>query len=90
MGYQAMEASTAAAAASIAERAVLAVILCDNHLGAGMGGAEFLRSTEQRHPETRCILMSGAFDMADSRPHGFNFLPKPFTREMLMTALRGL
>jgi DNA-binding NtrC family response regulator len=67
------------------------LLLSDIALGAGMRGTELAAQLQQRHPSVPVLLMSGfsseLLDADRDSPPGWEFLPKPCTRQELASAI---
>jgi DNA-binding NtrC family response regulator len=85
LGFAATGVPSIEAARTLLGRDVFDIVLCDEHLGVGQTGTEFL-STDQAALPVTLILMSG-----EPRPTGLpayvDYLAKPFTITQLEQAL---
>lgn len=91
-GYEVAEASTVEAAqAHLAARPELVAMIADVDLGGDpLNGFTLAKAVAARWPEIAILIVSGfAWPTEGQMPMGAHFLPKPFSREGLVEALRA-
>lgn len=77
LGYDVIEARSAARALDILSRNEQVDLLLTDHLMPGMSGAELAEAAQMRWPELPVLLISGYAEVAEIAP-GFHRLAKPF------------
>lgn len=92
LGYEVVEAASAAEAIERAVEAEPAILVCDIGLGDGPDGVAVATLLRQRQPGLAVVLMSGfaasQLDLA-AVPAGAQFLGKPMRVEALDAAFRA-
>lgn len=81
LGLSVIEAASVDAARAPLAGGDVDVLLCDDDLGAGLSGVEFIASDLVRMPAT-VVLMSGN-PQPNGLPEGIRYLCKPFTIRQL-------
>lgn len=89
-GFRTLPAASAVDALEIFAREKQVDLVLSDIQMEGMSGIEFARRVLSERPETRVLLMSGypGFNSL-AREHGFAFLPKPFTADVLVERVRA-
>ena len=92
LGYTVLAAPDAESALELlAEHANVALLFSDVVLGTGMNGVELAIVARRAHPALRVLLTSGyEHSSGDRAADQFTLLPKPYRREDLAAAVRGV
>jgi CheY-like chemotaxis protein len=85
LGLSVIEAASVDAARAPLAEGDVDVLLCDDDLGAGVSGVQFIASNPLQMPAT-VVLMSGN-PKPDRLPEGIRYLCKPFTIRQLEVEL---
>jgi DNA-binding NtrC family response regulator len=85
MGFTVIEAASIDGARTPLAHNDVDALLCDDDLGLGLSGAEFIGDNSSLMPTT-VVLMSGK-PKPEGLPGNVRYLPKPFTFRQLKTAL---
>ena len=91
-GYTVIEACNADEAITILEtREDIRVVVTDIEMPGSMDGIKLARAVRDRWPPIELIVMSGRRRVrADELPPRAKFMPKPYTPDGLITAIRTL
>lgn len=92
-GYTVIEASGAAEALRVADKAAAIHLLITDFMMPEVDGLELTRRFRAHHPETPVLMVSGAFPLVRDRIEGldrFGFLEKPFGIAELLQKVRSL
>jgi CheY-like chemotaxis protein len=91
-GYNVVEACHADEAIAILEmREDIRVVVTDIEMPGSMDGIKLARAIRDRWPPVELIVTSGRHRVrADELPPRAKFLPKPYTPDVLITAIRAL
>jgi DNA-binding NtrC family response regulator len=89
LDFNTQQAGDAAAALSMLEKQLFAVVLLDIRLGSGMSGAEFLKKIKSTWPKTEVVMVTGDTDSKMAvqclQDGAFAYLTKPFDLVELRT-----
>ncbi len=91
-GYEVVDAADADAALDImARRPDVRVLFTDIQMPGGLDGMELANKVHEQWPHVLLLITSGARrpSTAEIADHG-HFLPKPYTREQLLTEIDDL
>jgi two-component system, response regulator PdtaR len=91
-GYNVVEACNADAAIAILEsREDIRVVVTDIEMPGSMDGIKLARAIRDRWPPVELIVTSGRYRVrSDELPTRAKFMPKPYTPDLLVTAIRTL
>jgi two-component system, response regulator PdtaR len=91
-GYGVVEASSAdEAIAILVAREDIGVVVTDIEMPGSMDGIKLARAIRDRWPPIELIVTSGRYHVrADDLPSRAKFMPKPYTPDILVTAIRTL
>lgn len=92
-GYTVLEASGAAEALRVADKAVAIHLLITDFMMPDVDGLELTRRFRADHPQTPVLMVSGSFPLVRDRIEGldrFEFLEKPFGIAELFQKVRSL
>lgn len=91
-GYNVVEACNADEAIALLEaRDDVRVVVTDIEMPGSMDGIKLARAIRDRWPPVELVVTSGRHRVrADELPPRAKFLPKPYTRDVLITAIRAL
>ncbi len=92
LGFALFEVASADAALAMLERHdEITIVFTDIHMAGTMDGLELAALTHQRWPAMGFIIVSGEHDMkATEMPEGARFFAKPYSYEMVQTALQRM
>jgi PAS domain S-box-containing protein len=88
LGYQVVEADSAAAALARLDGGERFDLIVTDHLMAGMTGTELARAIRRREPDQKIVIISGYSEL-DEIASDFPRLAKPFKQDDLGRLLRG-
>ncbi len=91
-GYAVIEAATADEAIAILERrADIRIVFTDVNMPGSMDGLKLVETVRRRWPPVLLIVTSGKNALSDETlPTGGRFIPKPYTSERVIEAIRQL
>lgn len=91
-GYQVVEAANADDAIAVLEaRKDICIVFTDIEMPGSMDGMKLARAIRDRWPPIELIITSGRHALeTDELPSRGQFLPKPYSFNVLVTALRTL
>ena len=92
-GYNVLEAENAAEALRLAREASAIHLLITDLSMPEVDGLELTRRFRKVHPKTPVLMVSGSLPLIQDRADdldGFDFLPKPFRFDELLTKVRTL
>ena len=92
-GYNVLEAENAAEALRLAREASAIHLLITDFSMPEVDGLELTRRFRKVHPKTPVLMVSGSLPLIQDRADdldGFDFLPKPFRFDELLTKVRVL
>ena len=91
-GYNVVEACNADEAIAILEtREDIRVVVTDIEMPGSMDGIKLARAIRDRWPPVELIVTSGRYRVrADDLPPRAKFMPKPYTSDILVTAITTL
>jgi signal transduction histidine kinase len=91
LGYRVVAAPDAESALELLdEHADVALLFSDVVLGTGMSGAELAKQAQGQRPALKVLLTSGYERSSGHAADEFTLLPKPYRREELAAAVRGV
>jgi CheY-like chemotaxis protein len=95
LGYEVLEASNGPKALSnLTPETKIELLLTDIVMSGGISGSELARRVRQQRPNTKVLFMSGypdgSFQSSTVLDEDAGFIAKPFEKEELARAVRGL
>lgn len=91
-GYNVVEAGSADEAIAVLERRKdICIVVTDIEMPGSMDGVKLARAIRDRWPPIELIITSGRHRVGASElPTRAQFMPKPYTSDVLVTAIRRL
>jgi CheY-like chemotaxis protein len=90
LGYEVIEADSAAAALQLVERGLVPDVLVTDHVMAEMTGVRFAQQMRQRQANLPVLIITGYANLTPRELKGFEVLRKPYRRAELAQSVARL